>query len=368
LGLVFGLAAMQRFQSGCRLWGAGHRFRGEVAWLSSIGVWKEKRQYFLLPLSMPCGYALHAMELRHLRYFVEVARQESVTKAAAQLHVSQPALSRQIRDLEEELGVGLFEHHARSVKLTAAGHVFYEEAQMALQRVHEAVETVKRFAGAQTGELQVGYAPSLSMEILPQALRRFQMKCPNVKMQLQDLTTEEMIVQLRSGTLHAALLVRPAAGSLASGLEYREIVRHRPCVAMSVTHELAGHGPISASTLAGKNLLVYSREHYPEHHSWIESVLKGVSPRPRIVGEYDSSTSLVAAIDSGCGVALVHDGFNAMSGFRLCLRSIDDGTHDFSFGVAWRRDEPSPFTRRFVEAVVGLDAQGTMKQDQPAKT
>lgn len=298
------------------------------------------------------------MELRHLKYFVEVARQESVTRAAAQLHVSQPALSRQIRDLEEELGVALFEHHARAVKLTAAGRLFFEDAKLALERVQEAVDAVKRFAEGDTGELQVGYAPSLSMDILPQALRRVQVKCPHVKLQLQDLTTEEMIARLREGTLHAALLVRPAAGSLASGLEYREIVRHRPSVAMSVTHDLAGPGTLPASALAGQNLVVYNREHYPEYHVWIDSVLKGVRPRPRIVAEYDSSTSLVAAIDSGCGIALVHDGFNALSGFRLCLRGIDDAIHDFSFGVAWRRDEPSPSTRRFVEAVVMQEGPG----------
>ncbi len=299
---------------------------------------------------MPNGYAESEMELRHLRYFVEVARQQSVTKAAALLHVSQPALSRQIRDLEEELGVGLFEHHARSVRLTSAGQVFLEEAQIALDRVQAAVDAVKEFAGNSTGELHVGYAPSLSMDILPEALRRFQRKFPNVKLQLQDLTTEEMIARLREGSLHAALLVRPAAGSLVGGLEYREILRHQPCVAMAVTHDLAGSDAISAGALAGQRLLAYNREHYPEYHSWIETVIRGVKPRPRVVGEYDSSSSLVAAIVSGCGVALVHDGFNAISGFRLCLRKVEDASQDFSFGVAWRRDEPSPFTRRFVEA------------------
>src|SRR3954469_22837844 len=99
------------------------------------------------------------MELRHLRYFVAVAEEENVTRAAARLHVSQPPLSRQIRDLEEELGVELFERAAKSIRLTEAGRVFLVEARAVLERAKLAEQTVKALGGGLSGELNVGYAP-----------------------------------------------------------------------------------------------------------------------------------------------------------------------------------------------------------------
>src|ERR1700761_1528028 len=107
------------------------------------------------------------MELRHLRYFVAVAEDENVSRAALKLHVSQPALSRQIRDLEDELGFLLLERSAKSVRLTAAGRVFLAEARAVLQRADEAVLAARAVATGKRGEIHVGYAPSLTVQILP---------------------------------------------------------------------------------------------------------------------------------------------------------------------------------------------------------
>src|SRR5690242_10594314 len=107
------------------------------------------------------------MELRHLRYFVAVAEEENVSRAALRLHVSQPGLSRQIRDLEEELRLSLFERDAKSLRLTETGRVFLEEARAVLRRVDDAVRAARAVASG--GELHVGYAPSLTARILPGA-------------------------------------------------------------------------------------------------------------------------------------------------------------------------------------------------------
>src|SRR4026207_592567 len=107
------------------------------------------------------------MELRHLRYFIGVAEQENASRAALKLHVSQPALSRQVRDLEDELGFLLFERSAKSVRLTEAGHAFLTEARAVLQRAEEAVKAARTIADGGIGELHIGYAPSLTARILP---------------------------------------------------------------------------------------------------------------------------------------------------------------------------------------------------------
>lgn len=144
------------------------------------------------------------MELRHLRYFVTLAKLLNFTKAAAKLHVAQPALSRQIRDLEDELGVQLLERNSRFVRLTAAGATFVHEARAVLDRAQEAAQAARAFATGERGEIQLGYAPSPTVELLPQALQAFQKDSPGVRVTLHDLPVQEMLQGLREGRLDAA--------------------------------------------------------------------------------------------------------------------------------------------------------------------
>ena len=135
------------------------------------------------------------MELRHLRYFTAVGSLENISRAAARLPVSQPALSRQIRDLEDELGFPLLQRTARSVQLTEAGRVFFDEAKAVLARVDQAVAAARVAAAGQGAELHIGYAQTPTLGLLPQALRLFQERHPGVRVRLHDLATREMDAQ-----------------------------------------------------------------------------------------------------------------------------------------------------------------------------
>ena len=145
------------------------------------------------------------MELRHLRYFVAVAGEESVTRAAARLHVSQPGLSRQIHDLEEELGFALLARGRQGVRLTEAGRVFWIEARAILARVEEAAASARSVASGKRGRFHVGYAPSLAFQILPPALRSLQAALPGVQVMIHDLATEEMLAGLQARELDIAI-------------------------------------------------------------------------------------------------------------------------------------------------------------------
>jgi DNA-binding transcriptional LysR family regulator len=290
------------------------------------------------------------MELRHLRYFVAVAEEENVTRASSRLHVSQPALSRQIRDLEEELGVLLLERTAKAVRLTEAGKTFLLEARAVLQRADEAVKAVRAVAGGTGGEIHVGYAPSLTVQILPQALRICQAEHPGVRVMLHDLSTEEMVAGLRDGKLNVALMVDPGAGQK-QGLHLEELARYPICVALAPNHPLAGAKSLKWSKLADLPLIGYSRTGYPEYHESIIALFeKATGKQPHIAEEHDSVSSLIASVEAGHGVALVPTSMRCMVGPRLEVIPLTPAVAPIIVYAARRAGVVSVAVQKFVEA------------------
>ena len=302
------------------------------------------------------------MELRHLRYFIAAAEAENVSRAALKLHVSQPALSRQIRDLEQELGFALFERSAKSVRLTAAGKTFLAEARAVLQRSEEAVAKARSVAFSGRTELHIGYAPSPTVRIVPATLREFQTKIPQVKVKLHDLSTEEMLAGIREGKLQMALLVRPNRGRL-RGLHFEELARDTMCLAVPPTHALAQVTSVTVTRVAQEPLVIFSRSDYPEYHQYLEELFAPTKKKPRIAEEHDSSASLIAAIESGAGLAIVPQSFSCSAGPRLKLIPLSAKPDPIVIGGVWSNHGLSSaaesFWRSAREAVAKLnpDAQ-----------
>ena len=273
------------------------------------------------------------MELRHLRYFVAAAEQENVSRAAVKLNVSQPGVSRQIHDLEEEIGFPLFERSAKALKLTDAGRKFLEEARAVLQRADEAVKNARAVAVGAGGEIHVGYAPSLTIQILPRALRAFQSKFPRARVSLHDLSTEEMLAGLRAGKLQVALMVHPSQKVL-RGLHFQELARYPICVALPPAHRLAASKTVGFEQLAKEPLITYSRGDYPEYHAMLDDLFGKY--KPVIAEEHDSVTSIIAAVESGLGVALVPQCVERLAGPRIKLVPLDPAPERIRVGAAWK--------------------------------
>lgn len=289
------------------------------------------------------------MELRHLRYFVAVAEAENVSRAALKLHVSQPGISRQIRDLEDEIGFALFERNAKSIKLTNAGKAFLMEARAVLQRADEAVKTARAIATGAQGELHVGYAPSPTSRILPPALRAFQAESPNVRVKLHDCSTEEMIAGLREGKLQIAFMVRPTSRML-RGVHFEEVMRDTICVAAAPNHPLARRRSVSLVEVAKEPLAVYSRAEYPEAHEELIAMFAKIKSKPRIAEEHDGVASLIAGVESGAGVALVPESIACIAGPRLKLVKLAPALDPLVIGAAWSRDGLAPAAERFLRS------------------
>ena len=294
------------------------------------------------------------MELRHLRYFVAVAEAENVTRAAERLHVSQPPLSRQIRDLEEELGVELFERTARSVRLTGAGKIFLEEARAVLLRTDEATAKVRAAGNRPEDHLSVGFAPSLTVELLPDALRRFQTSHPSVRVSLHDMSSEEMIGGLRSGNLQLALMAHPGR-CLPKGFSAQSIRDLDYRIALTKDHPLTNRRSLRIEDLRNLPLLGYSRTGYPEYFRDVLTLLGGKAggkkqPSP-FAEEYDSGSSLIAAVQSGRGAALVAEGFEQIAGPGIVLLPLVPRKAAVTLVVAWKGRKPPVTAIPFLEAL-----------------
>jgi len=274
------------------------------------------------------------MELRHLRYFVAVAEEENVTRAAMKLHVSQPGLSRQIRDLEDELGFLLLERSAKSVRLTPAGQMFLAEARAVLKRAEEAIQAARAVADGQGAELHVGYATSPTVKLLPPTLRAFQAQMPSVRVKLHDLSTEEMLGQLREGKLEMAFMVKPSA-ALLRGLNFEELARDDMCVAVARNHPFAHKRTVSLVEVAKEPLIALNRKDYPDYHESLEAMFADVKAKPRVAEEHDSVSSLITSVEAGSGVAIVSESINCISGPRLKLVPLLPKVAPLVVGATW---------------------------------
>jgi len=296
------------------------------------------------------------MELRHLRYFLAVGEASNFTKAAVQLRVAQPALSRQVQDLEDEIGVDLLRRSSRGVTLTAEGKLFLEEVRELLRRADESVEKVRALARGEFGELHVGYAPSPSVEILPPTLAAFQKSVPRVKVVLHDLAGDELIAGLLNGTLELAITVRYTDGS-ATGTEFEELRRYPFCVAMAAGNPLARKKSFTIEEVAARPLVGLRRSDYTEYYRILNRIFAPVKARPQVVVECDGSTSMLTELEAGDNIAIVSDVFRRIAGKRLVYRPLSNSTESQAVGIARAtQGDVTPAGEKFCEMLRAVSA------------
>lgn len=293
------------------------------------------------------------MELRHLRYFVAVAEEQNVTRAAARLHVSQPPLTRQIHDLEGELGVALFERTGRAIKLTDAGRLFLQEARAALSRVEDAVKSVQAAAAKEPCELHVGYAPTPTIEILPVILRAFQKAAAHVRPILHDHSSPEMLAGLREGSLQVGFLMQPPSRAR-RGLSFAALRKFPIMVAVPPEHPFARRRSVTLKDVLNEPLVAYSRKHYPDYHEFLSRHTGLSSKRLPWAEECDSGSSLITAVESGQGLAITIAPLAAAAGRRLRFVPLSPAPPPGIVGIAWRTKGASALTRQFVEVARGV--------------
>jgi LysR family transcriptional regulator, benzoate and cis,cis-muconate-responsive activator of ben and cat genes len=286
------------------------------------------------------------VELRHLRYFVAVAEAENVSRASLKLNISQPPLSRQIRDLEDELGFLLLKRTAKSVSLTEAGRTFLNEARAVLQRADEGVKKARAAATAGQTDLHVGYSPTPFAEILPKTLRGFRKAMPKVHVRLHDRSNKTVLDGVRDGRLQIGLITRSQKAGALRDVQYEELFRQRVCVAVAPQHAFARRRAISLTEVAAEALIGLTREDYPNYYDLLSIIFSKVKPKPSIIEEHDSMSGVMSAVEAGSGIAVAVD-FCYSFGNRIKFLHLTPEPKPFSVGIVARKGKLSPAAEKF---------------------
>ena len=281
-----------------------------------------------------------------MRYFVAVAEMENVSRAALKLHVSQSALSRQIRDLEDETGFCLLERTAKSVRLTDAGRRFLDDARELLRQADDAVKKARAIASEEPTELHVGYSPTPFAEILPKALRRFQRKMPNVHVRLRDWSNKTILDGVRDGRLQLGLIVPPTTASGLQDLRYEELFHERVCVAVAPQHPFARRHVIPITEVVAEPLIGLTREDYPNYYDYLSMIFAKVKQKPRVIEEHDSMAGVMSAVEAGTGVAIGVD-FGYSFGNRVKFLHLTPEPEPISLGLAAPKGKLRPAAEKF---------------------
>lgn len=288
------------------------------------------------------------LELRHLRYFAAVAREMSFSRAAEQLHIAQPPLSRQIRALENELGAVLIDRSARPLKLTPAGRFFQVQTQQMLDRMVEVQQATARIAGGGRTWYGMGFVPSTLYGDLPEVIRRFRDAQPTVELGLFEMTTIEQIKALKAGRIDIGF----GRLSIEDGGIAGEKVRDEVVVAaLPVKHRLLAHKNLTLAKLAIEPLILYPGKPRPSYADQVLEIFHSRNLKPLIALETNEVQTAIGLVVAGLGYALVPASVQALDRAGVVYMPLSDLEVTTSIIMNRRQDDDSELTS-FIRSIV----------------
>ena len=285
------------------------------------------------------------MELRHLRYFIAVAEELNFTRAAEKLHIAQPPLSQQIQHLEAELGFQLFRRTKRTVHLTAAGQVFFEEAGKILQQVDRAIQLGRQTSRGELGQLTIGFVSSSAHNVVPAILQAFRIRCPAVKLELHELTTNEQLQRLRFGQIDIGF-VRPPVEE--DGINSEIVFREPLIVALPETHPAADRAQVELRQLSTEPFILFPRSQAPGLYDLIVSLCQQAGFSPIAAQEAIQMQTIVSLVAADMGVAIVPASMQNFQRSGVVYKALPESTCIVAISLIWRSD-PTAAVQRFLE-------------------
>ena len=292
------------------------------------------------------------IELRHLRYFVTVAEERHMTRAAQRLGIQQPPLSQQIRALEQAIGAPLLLRLPRGVELTEAGRVFLDEARLALDQVAHAMEAARRTARGEEGSLAIGYTSSAAFHaLIPAVVRSFRQGSPDVALVLEEGSTADLVPALQRQQLDAAFIRVPVGE--ASELTIEHLADERMLAALPAHHPLAVQpGSIALADLADETFVLYRRPTGPGLYDAIIAACRSVGFSPRVGQEAPRLLSTLSLVAAGLGVSIIPDSMRRLDTEGIAYRPLSDAPDLVApLYLAYRAADLSGATRRLIAQV-----------------
>ena len=291
------------------------------------------------------------MELRHLRYFVGVGEEQHFGRAAARLRIAQPALSRQIQDLEREIGFLLFDRLPRGVRLSAAGKLFLIDARRILQDVEEAKRRAERIALGKAGTLRIGIALALSWHgLVVESFREFRRRQPDAELVLHHLLSIHQVEAVLSGRLDAgfAAAVTPWSKDLA----HWEFAQDRIVLTMPKGHPLTKRGKIRLRDLRDMPFIWFQRSANPTFDDQlVRECARGGLSAPRIVQEATDRDTVLSLVQYRVGIAWMTESIRWHCPRDIVLLPVADMNVRLPFNLIWKKDNSLPLLQKFVAQV-----------------
>lgn len=302
------------------------------------------------------------MELRHLRYFVAVAQRKGYREAARFLHVSQPAISKSLTQLEQELGLELFTRSGRTVRLTPQGEVFYQETLRTLQQSDRAAEAAQRAARGEIGTLTLGFCSVATYGFLPRVVRQYKELLPGVQLLFREMNPPQQEVAFSHGEIDVGITRPPFSKKLARELQAKIIVREPLVIAVPDGHRFAGKR-MKIEELSEEPFIILQRDGAPTIYDAILGLCQSHGFAPRVAYEADFMHTTLTLVAAGQGIALVPSCTLNLrpEGVRFLRLQPDEYKADLV--LAWPRDAQSPALQTFVRLIekerkaIGNDAR-----------
>jgi DNA-binding transcriptional LysR family regulator len=285
------------------------------------------------------------MELRQIRSFLSIAETLHFGRTAELIHLSQPALSLQIRALEEEVGVRLFERNRRKTTLTAAGLAFREDASGVVSQLDQAIRRARLAADGKLGHLRIGFISTAGNEIVPNLVRRFRESSPAVVFSLRNIVTAEQIQMLSAGSLDIGFLRLPIGEH--PELEVVEVHREPFVVVTPKSHRLAKRKTVALHELSGETFVMYERSYAPGFHDSIVGMLGDAGVVPNVCQTAGQMPTLISLVDSGMGISILPSSAVKHSGASVVACGILDQIPMCEIGIAVSKRSRAPVVENF---------------------
>lgn len=305
------------------------------------------------------------MELRHLRYFIAAAEEEHFGRAADRMHVTRPAVSQIIADLESELGTPLFERQAHRVVLTAAGRTLLPQLQALMAHLGQAISMTRQVGEGRTGALNIGYGSlSLLHPLFRATVKAFHESSPDVTLTLVEIASSDQPKALAEGRIHAGFMhysTSPAtpgkkkSGSNAAAedtvLERMKIQSEGLGLVVPKDHRLAKRKSVPLSELAEERWVVIPHSTVSLGYGPLFSMCQKAGFEPRVVQEVSSITALLNLVSVGVGIGLSITGKDFVFPPSLAVLKVEGVSHPSTFSLCWVKGRMEPVLERFVETV-----------------